>query len=156
MVRGTRLAAYTRPTLIEVMAPHCVECRAMQPDLDAVTGENPAVDLVVIDASKDTEQAAALRVMGTPTLIAVKDGIEVARFTGRRSRAELSELFAAVAVGDAGSLPKVSRSDRLVWSVAGLLVAGVGLLLGPAWILVAVGGGLFGYANMPRGRARRS
>lgn len=151
MAADTILAGYTRPTLIEVMAPHCVECRAMQPDLDAVAGANSdTVDFVPIDASRDLELASALGVMGTPTLIAVKDGAEVARFTGRRSRGELEELFAAVASGNADSIPRVGKSDRIVWSFAGVLLAAAGLLMGPAWILVVIGAGLTAYANLPR------
>lgn len=149
----TVLSTYIKPTLIEVMAPHCVECRAMQPDLDAVAAENLGnVDLVVVDAARESDVAADLRVMGTPTLIAVSDGVEVARFTGRRSRTELAELFAAVAAGETSSVPQVSKTDRLVWSVAGTLLAGTGLLIGSAWFLVVAGVALLGYANLPRSR----
>ncbi len=148
------LGGYTRPTLIEIMASHCVECRAMQPDLDAVAEANrDMVDFVVIDAGHDRDVVSAFGVMGTPTLIAVNDGAEVARFTGRRSRVELEELFAAVAAGSTNSVFKVSKSDRIVWSFAGVLLAGVGLLSGPAWVLVAVGVGLVGFANLSRRRS---
>ncbi len=82
----------------------------------------------------------------------MKDGVESARFTGRRSRSELEELFAAVADGSADSISKVSKSDRIVWSFAGVLLAGVGLLMGPAWILVAIAAGLTAYANLPGSR----
>jgi len=141
------LASYTHPTLVEVMTPRCVECRAMQPDLDTVAeGHRDMVDLVVLDATKEPERAAALRVRGTPTLIAVKDGVEIARFVGRRSRTELDELFAAVAAGDTDDVASTSRSDRLVWGVGGILLAGAGLLAGPSWILVLMGAGLAGYA----------
>ena len=134
------LATYTRPTLIEVMTPHCAECRAMQPDLDAVANEHrDDVDLVVLDATQDPERAASLKVLGTPTLIAVKDGVEISRHTGRRTRPELSELFAAVAAGDTTGIAAVSHSDRLVWSVAGVLLAVAGLAAGPSWLLVAAG-----------------
>ena len=140
MADQTILTEYRRPTLIEVMAPHCVECRAMEPDLDAVSVEQvDSVDLVVIDATRETEQAKALGVLGTPTLIAVRGGAEVARFTGRRSRRELTELFQELAAGDPASLPAVSRSDQMVWSLAGAALFGVGLLVGPSWLLVALG-----------------
>ena len=140
MADQTILTEYRKPTLIEVMAPRCVECRAMQPDLDAVAVEHvTSVDLVVIDATRETEQAKALGVLGTPTLIAVKDSVEVARFTGRRSRRELAELFDELAAGDPGSLSTTSRSDQLVWSVAGAALFAVGLVVGPSWFLVAPG-----------------
>lgn len=72
------LASYTRPTLIEVMAPHCVECRAMQPDLEAVAEQHvDSVDLIVLDATREPDRATSLRVLGTPTLIAVSEGEEI-------------------------------------------------------------------------------
>jgi thioredoxin-like negative regulator of GroEL len=146
------LATFVKPTLIEVMTAHCVECRAMQPDLDAVAKEHRgSVDLVVLDATEEPDRVAALRVFGTPTLIAVKSGAEVARITGRRSRSELRDLFAAVAAGDASAISAVSRSDRLVWSVAGVLLIGAGLMSGPSWFLVAVGSGLAAYALLRSG-----
>ena len=145
------LTTFEQPTLIEVMAPHCAECRAMQPDLDAVAGEfDDRVDLVVLDATVRTEEAAGLRVMGTPTLIAVKSAKEVARFSGRRTKSELRELFAAIAEGDVASISKRSSSDRTVWTVAGALLAAVGVVTGPSWFLLAIGLGLVGYANVPR------
>ncbi len=151
MANDSILTTFEQPTLIEVMAPHCVECRAMQPDLDAVANEyQDRVDFVVLDATTQTADVAALNVLGTPTLIAVSSGREVARFTGRRTRTELQELFVAVAYGDAASIPKVSRSDRVVWTVAGVLLGVVGFLTGPAWFLLAIGVGLVGYANIPR------
>ncbi|MDF1595819.1 MAG: thioredoxin family protein [Acidimicrobiia bacterium] len=140
-------ADYDNPTLIEVKTPHCVECRAMQSDLDAVAAQHEGVvDLLVIDATEEPDQVASWKVIGTPTLIAVKDGTELARYTGRRSRSELVELFKAVAQGDTSSVATVSRSDLQVSGIAGVLLTGVGLLTGPSWILVAIGVGLGGYA----------
>jgi thiol-disulfide isomerase/thioredoxin len=140
-------AEYTSPTVVEVMTPQCVECRAMQPDLDAVAHQHSGiVDLVLLDATKEIDRVADLKVRGTPTLIAVKDGAELARFTGRRSRAELSELFAAVADGDTGTLSKTSRGDRVVWATAGVLLAGAGLLAGPSWPLMVLGASLIVFA----------
>lgn len=133
-------AEYTNPTLIEVMSPHCVECRAMKSDLATVADRHSGiVDLVVLDATKEPGRVASLKVAGTPTLIAVKDGVELARFTGRRSHAELTELFAAVAGGDVGTIGSTTRSDRVVWATAGVLLAGAGLLSGPLWALVVLG-----------------
>jgi len=122
----------------------------MQPALDAVAMEHEDVDLVVVDATQEPDLAAELRVLGTPTVIAVRDGVEVTRFTGRRTRAELSELFSALSSGEAVSVSRLGRGDRVVWSVAGVALAGVGLAIGPAWWLVAVGAGVAAFANLPR------
>ena len=144
------LSTLTGPTLVQVVAPHCAECRAMQPDLDAVAGEFGSVDLVVVDATERPDVTRELRVLGTPTLIAVRNGQELARFTGRRTRNELREMFSAVAAGDPGSLPRFGRGDRTVWTVAGAAMAVAGLAMGPAWPLVAIGAAVAGYANIPR------
>jgi thioredoxin-like negative regulator of GroEL len=146
------LVTDTQPSLIEVMAPHCAECRAMQSDLDAVAEEyHETVDLIVINAAEEPERAAALEVLGTPTLIAMRNGVEVARFTGRRSKSELRELFAAVADGNADSISSMRVSDRLVWTVAAVLSTAAGLAIGPSWIMVALGVGLGSYPLI-RGR----
>lgn len=140
-------AEYTNPTVVEVMTPQCVECRAMQPDLVAVAHQHSGiVDFVVLDATEEIDRVAGLKVRGTPTLIAVKDGAELGRFTGRRSRAELSALFAAVADGDTGTVSSTSRGDRMVWATAGVLLVGAGLLAGPSWLLMVLGASLFGFA----------
>lgn len=119
----------------------------MQPDLDAVASElGGRVDLVVVDASRQTREVMALRVLATPTLIAVREGKEIARFTGRRSRAELRELFMGVVAGDTRSIARTSKSDRTVWTVAGVLLTAVGLASGPSWPLVAVAAILLGLA----------
>ena len=122
----------------------------MKPDLDAVAGEFDAVDLVVVDATERPDEVADLRVLGTPTLIAIRNGEELARFTGRRTRSELRELFTQTAQGDPGALPRLARGDRLVWTVAGVAVAVAGLATGPLWILVAAGAAVAGYANLRR------
>jgi len=62
----------------------------------------------------------------------------------------LSEVFAALSSGEEVYVSRLGKGDRLVWSVAGLALAGVGLAMGPAWWLVAVGAGVIGYANWPR------
>lgn len=143
------LTTYTRPTLVEVVTPYCAECRAMKPDLDAVAAEFDDVDLVVLDASRDPQAASELRVVGTPTLIAVRNGSEVARFMGRRTRGELRVLFTEVAAGDPTRIARTSGSDRLVGTVAGVGLAGVGLLLGPAWLLFWIGVAVVAYMNLP-------
>ncbi len=142
------LSTYTKPTLVEVVTPRCVECRAMKPDLDAVAGEFDSVDLVVLDATEHPEKASDLRVLGTPTLIAVRDGEEVARFVGRRTRSELRELFAATASGETDSVARFAQGDRLVWTAAGVALVIAGLAMGPAWPIAAIGAGLAVYANM--------
>lgn len=150
------LSSFIRPTLIEVVTPHCLECRAMQPDLDAVSAEFTDVDLVVLDAAADPQVAVELGVFGTPTVIAVRNGVEIVRFTGRRTRSELRELLAQLAAGDPITVSRLGSQDRLVWSLGGLGLSAAGVLLGPAWPLIAIGAALAGFALLPRRRGREN
>jgi hypothetical protein len=111
----------------------------MQPDLDEVAGRfADRVDLEMINAAGAIDSVRALGVKGTPTLIGVRGGEEVFRFTGRRSLSELEELFTAVSTG--GDTRRVGRQDRLLRVAAGAVLVGAGLVAGPAWPLVGIGG----------------
>jgi len=149
-----RLTDLSRPTVVEVTAPHCIECRAMAGDLDAVARRHrDAVGLVIIDAELDPALAVELHVMATPTLIAVQGGTEVARFVGRRNRRELDELFTAVATGKTDEVAPTTRSDRVVWGIGGVALGAAGLLSGPAWPLVGIGS-VLGVVAVLQGRKR--
>jgi len=133
------LTSLKRPTVIEIWAPGCGDCRAMQPHLNAVAERyRLSVDLMMIDASAHPETVRALGVWGTPTLIGVSAGRQVFRHTGRRAPAELEDLFLSLANGTAPS--RVTRSDLVARTLGGTVLIGVGLSTGPIWPLVAVGG----------------
>ncbi len=137
-----------KPTVVEVTAPWCGECRAMGPVIETVAISHPAVDFRVIDVSADPDAAAALGVKGTPTLIGYANGEELFRSTGRRTRAELESMFRSVA-GD-GTAPVVGRGDVLLRGGTGVALIVLGLVAGPAWPLVGIGiaVGLFGFLPM--------
>ncbi len=138
---GLDFAAFDRPTIVEVWAPSCMACRAMRPDMDAIAAEfSDRLDLIMVNAAEETGTVRKLAVMGTPTLIGVKDGGEVFRLTGRRSRPELREIFAAVSAG--AHPPTVGHRDLVLRLGTGLILAGMGLVSGPAWPLAIVGMGV--------------
>lgn len=136
---GFDVASVNRPTIVGVWAPSCSACRAMQPDLDATAEEfSDSMDLVMVNAAEEIEAVRMLGVMGTPTLIGVREGAEVFRFTGRRSRLELQELFAAVSTEVIPSA--VGHRDLVLRLGTGSALVGLGLTSGPAWPLTMVGG----------------
>jgi thiol-disulfide isomerase/thioredoxin len=138
------------PTILEVWAPWCAECKAMQPSVDSIAAEYPEVDLVMVNAAERRDDAAGLGVRGTPTLIGYSGGRELFRETGRRTSVELQLLFESVASGSVS--PAVSRVDVALRFGAGAVLAALGLASGPSWILVVAGvsAGLFGYLAMRR------
>lgn len=135
---GLDVAALDRPTIVEVWAPSCVACRAMQPDLDATAAEFfGRADLVRVNAAEEMDTVRKLGVTATPTLIGIREGGEVFRFTGRRSRSELQELFTAVSAG--AHPPTVGHRDLVLRLGTGFTLAGMGLISEPAGPLVIVG-----------------
>lgn len=116
------------------------------------------VDLQLVNVVDDPERVLALGVRATPTLIGFRDGTEAFRVTGRRSPAELAELFAALAEERAPR--RRAGQDTVLRVGTGLALLGLGLGLGPAWPLLAAGAAVVVYGMVPllRGngyRARR-
>jgi hypothetical protein len=110
----------------------------MQPDLDVVAKTFfGRVDLMMVSAAEELEMVRRLGVRATPTLIGVKEGREVFRIVGRRSRKDLVELFEAI--GQGGPVPRVSPQDVVVALSAGSALLGIGLASGPVWPLVVLG-----------------
>lgn len=126
-----------QPVLIEVTAPWCHVCRAMQPDLDRVAAAYQGkVSRQVVDASIDGERVASLGVRGTPTLIGFRQGEEVFRHTGRIGPAELDRLVADLASGRPAAAG--TRADTLTRLGAGAALIAIGLMTS-AWIPLGVG-----------------
>ena len=134
------VGSLARPTLVEVWAPNCHSCRAMQTDL-AIAAERYAdsVDLIIVNVAEDYETASTLAARATPTLIGVRDGEERFRFIGRRIPGELDHLFAALATGGMPDEEAVGLQDALIRLGAGALVAVGGVMADMSWPLVLVG-----------------
>lgn len=147
------------PTLVEVWAPWCSACKAIEPDLLEEAAEwSGRVRLERVDVASDFERSSELRVMGTPTLIGIRDGSEVFRYTGRLSRDDIRGLFANLADGSGTTRPSRRSESVLSIGAGGLLVA-AGAAIGPSLPLAIVGLGVLslGLAMLMRGqRADRS
>ena len=71
------------PVLVDFWAPWCPPCRTQGPIVDRVAGEiggKAKVAKLNVDDARETAQA--FKVSGIPTLVLMKDGKEVKRFTG--------------------------------------------------------------------------
>ncbi len=142
MTQGSLPSETQVPTLIEVWAPWCSACRAIEQDLlDVAESHREEVVLQRIDASSDPSRARELGVLGTPSFVGVKDGQEVFRRTGRLSRTDIEDMFAALAT-DAPLEPR-RRADESVLAVgAGVVLIVAGVVTGPSLPLVIIGGAL--------------
>lgn len=87
-------AAITGPhglILVDLWSPGCVPCRALGPILDDLAADF-AGELAVckVDVEAEPDLRARLRIRGVPTLALFRDGQEVDRVLGIRTRSELS------------------------------------------------------------------
>ena len=126
------------PTVLEIWSPKCVDCKAMQPDLDAIAHEyRDRVHLELVNANDELETVRGLGVRSTPTLIGLRNDEELFRVVGRRTRSELERLFESVASGDDG--PHVGLQDAMLRLLAGAALLALGFFNGPAWPVLGAG-----------------
>ena len=86
------------PVLVDAYSPDCGPCRAIAPILEELAEEvRGRAKVVKFNAVEDLYLAAALHVGGYPTLVVFKDGQEVARFAGLRSKEKLKEALGVAA-----------------------------------------------------------
>lgn len=78
--------------LMYLGAEWCGPCKKMKPIIEEFEKENPEVMVVRIDVDEDSETAVSLNVISIPTIVVMKDNVEVARKRGAVSKPGLFEL----------------------------------------------------------------
>jgi thioredoxin 1 len=64
----------------------CGPCRALAPVMEGIKGEYTNVVFETIDVDVDHEQASKFAIRSVPTVVFVKDGVEVSRMVGVNSK----------------------------------------------------------------------
>ena len=85
------------PAVVEFWAPWCPPCRVIGPILNELAAEY-AGRLTIAKLNTDEHQRSMVQlgVQGLPTVIVFKDGREVARLVGARSKRHYQEHFDAL------------------------------------------------------------
>lgn len=79
--------------VIDCYAPWCQPCKVMTPLAEEVTSDLGA-ELIKIDVDQDNDNRVKYNVMSIPTFIIEKDGEEVGRFVGSKSKEEFRNQVA--------------------------------------------------------------
>lgn len=85
--------AYEDPTMLEFGAPWCPHCQAVQPLLEKVFAQHPQVRHVKVEDGKGKPLGRSYRVKLWPTLIFLKNGIEVDRLVRCGDEAEIQRAM---------------------------------------------------------------
>lgn len=88
-----KVLASSKPVLVDFYADWCGPCKALSPKLDAVMGEKEGLlELAKIDIDIHSDLALEYQVTGIPTVLAVRNGKVVNKFTGLIETKELREF----------------------------------------------------------------
>jgi len=82
------------PILVDFYADWCGPCRRMAPTLDQLANDGTGEVLVLkVDTDRNQQLGMRFGIRGIPTLVAFRDGKEVARHTGLATRQQLDALL---------------------------------------------------------------
>ena len=79
--------------LIDFYADWCGPCRMLAPTIEAIAEERPDVIVGKVNVDSEGELARKFGIFSIPTLVVLRDGEEVDRAVGFRSREQILELL---------------------------------------------------------------
>jgi len=137
----SRLNENSKPVIVDLWAPWCTPCRAMEPAFKQVSQKYiDQVDVLKINADESPEVLKALGVMGIPTVVGFANGIEILRRNGRQSAEALDNFFDATLHQRKPVIIPPAPIDRLIRSGAGLALIALGWFYGQSILLTGIGG----------------
>lgn len=90
---GTEVLGYDGYAIVDFYADWCGPCKMMAPTVDSIAEENPDINVGKVNVDAEGELAAQYGVMSIPTLVIFKDGKEINRSVGAKSKAAILALL---------------------------------------------------------------
>lgn len=87
---------YKGVVLIDFWASWCAPCNMLSPVIDQVAGEHNEIKVVKVNVDEQGELAGKFGIHSIPTLVVMKDGVEVKRTSGLMSKSEVEALFSGI------------------------------------------------------------
>jgi thioredoxin len=136
-----RLVENPKPFIVDLWAPWCGPCRAMEPLFKQVSTKYAGqVEVLKINADESPEVLKALGVIGIPTVIGFANGKEILRRTGMQSVEMLDILFDSALHQRKPAIIPPAPVDRLIRSVFGLALLISGWVLSHSILVMGIGG----------------
>jgi thioredoxin 1 len=129
------------PIVVDLWAPWCAPCRAMEPAFKQVSAEfTNRVRVLKLNADDSPDVLTHLGVMGIPTVLAFSGGKEVMRRSGMQQADALRVVFEAAAAGEKPAIIPPTPIGRILRTTAGIGLLVAGWFFDRSIILFAAGG----------------
>ena len=83
-----------KPVLLDVWATWCGPCRMIAPIVEEIAAERDDVIVGKVNVDEEMELAVKFGIVSIPTLILLKNGMEVDKIVGYRSKADIEDMLA--------------------------------------------------------------
>lgn len=133
-----KLDTTEKPIVVDFWATWCGPCMMTKPILDKLGKEYAEdVEFLPVNADDSRDVLGNYHILGIPTVIAFKNGKEVARVTGAQNEAGYRVIFDSLSKGQEVKIP-MTQFDRMLRLGAGglLLMYGVS---NSNWFVVGIG-----------------
>ena len=82
-----------KPVLLDFWAPWCAPCRMVAPTVEEIASERVDIKVGKINVDEQPELANKFGIMSIPTLVVLKNGKNVQRVSGVRSKNTILEML---------------------------------------------------------------
>lgn len=79
--------------IIYFTASWCQPCQTTRPLVEALNLKSESTKFFIVDTDEATQMKADFEIMGVPTFVFIKNGEEVRRESGSRTKAQLEEFI---------------------------------------------------------------